>query len=139
MRRLSRGVLGGVVLAGALVVGGYVALAQDTTEEGRIALPCAESGECPTSYGDIPSWPVNENGQSYGVQGDSPVPPDLISVVATNGLTGYSRSQDLVHPTFSSPEEALAWQEENAGKGWTVPVFEQDGETLIGEFTIGRQ
>ena len=38
---------------------------------------------------------------------------------------------------FKTPEEALAWQEANAGKVHLIPVYESNGETQIGEFQIG--
>jgi hypothetical protein len=39
-----------------------------------------------------------------------------------------------------NPEQALEWQNELAEiypDGWTVPVYESDGETVIGKFQIG--
>jgi hypothetical protein len=105
--------------------------------EDRIAQPCTDN-PCVPSYGDIPSWPVNENGQTYGIQGDSPIPPDLIQAMTTDGKTGYVLAKDLEQPMPDSPEQALEWQKANAGKTRSIPVYEQDGRTIIGEFIIGN-
>lgn len=87
-------------------------------------------------------WAMNQSGQTYGVENGNGS-PDLIAVIASNGRGGYVHRTDLEEADgtaaareFSSPEEALRWQEERAGKTFTVPVYEADGTTLIGEFII---
>lgn len=85
------------------------------------------------------AWGINAKGETFGVENEFGT-PDLIGVVATNGRTGYAYSEDLENaggPPPTSPEEAGARQSANAGKTFTVPVYESDGETRIGEFTIG--
>lgn len=89
------------------------------------------------------SWGVNDAGQTYGVinpQGE----PDLIAVIATNNRPGYVLRTDLADANgttashdFTSPEDALRWQEENAAVVHLIPVYEQDGTTLIGQFRVG--
>lgn len=86
-------------------------------------------------------WAVNENGHTYGTANDQGE-PDLIYVFATNGSMGYVYSKELneasgMSEDFTSPAEALAWQESMKGKTVTVPVYESDGETVIGEFVAG--
>lgn len=89
----------------------------------------------PTRYG------VNSHGQTYGsfaVEGED---PDLGAVVATNGREGFvltSAYKDAIGLTDlpSSPEEALREQEERSGTGISLPVYESDGRTQIGEFII---
>lgn len=85
---------------------------------------------------------VNTNGYTYGTTGEG-LQPDLVAVIATNGKTGYSYAKDLdeasgatASETFTSPADALAWQEERRGKSFPVPVYESDGETVVGEFVI---
>lgn len=88
---------------------------------------------------EVTPWGVNAKGETYGVQNASGT-PDLIAVEATNGLTGYAYERGLAEArgdNVRTPEEALAWQEENQGKSFSVPVYRSDGETLIGEFVIG--
>ncbi|TFD52170.1 hypothetical protein E3T55_06820 [Cryobacterium frigoriphilum] len=87
-------------------------------------------------------WAVNATGETYGVLNESGQ-PDLIAVVATNGNNGYVHSADLARvdgseqaATFTSPEQALEWQDSMAGEAVSVPVYESDGETRIGEFTV---
>ena len=82
-------------------------------------------------------WAVNENGQTYGVANEQGS-PDLVAVIATTGKQGYAYPADLnVQPDFKSPEEALAWQEAHQGETFSVPVYDADGKTVIGEFIIG--
>jgi hypothetical protein len=85
-------------------------------------------------------WAVNENGDTYGVENEQGA-PDLVSVFATNGKVGYAYTEELNEANgssaeFTSPAEALAWQDARRGKSFSVPVYESDGETVIGEFVI---
>ncbi len=89
-------------------------------------------------------WGRNIHGETFGVINDAGS-PDLIAVEATNGKQGYVRAVDLNQangdPTalnFTSPDDALRWQQEVAGTIVTLPVVESDGETRIGEFVIQR-
>ena len=81
------------------------------------------------------AWGTNSKGESYGLQNDQGA-PDLVAVMATNGRQGYVYADDLDGPVPSSPEEAIAWQEQRAGEVVTLPVYLLDGETQIGEFTL---
>ncbi|KTS13628.1 hypothetical protein RSA3_03915 [Microbacterium testaceum] len=83
---------------------------------------------------------VNDRGQTYGSAGAGEE-PDLIAVVATNGRQGYVDADELADATgssqnFTSPEEALRWQEERAGRAVVVPVFLSDGVTRVGDFVV---
>jgi hypothetical protein len=88
-------------------------------------------------------WETNQSGETFGViNGDGE--PDLIAVIATNGRPGYVRRADLeeangttVAKSFGSPQDALQWQEQNAGRVAHISVYESDGKTLIGEFRVG--
>ena len=91
---------------------------------------------------ELTDWATNESGQTYGAENPDGI-PDLIAVVATNGREGYVHRVELEEATgtaaageFTSPEDAIRWQEERAGKTFTVPVYEADGTTQIGEFVI---
>lgn len=87
---------------------------------------------------------TNENGQTYG-----PViwDPDLISVTSDQGDDGYVYREDFYYDEiyakdFHTPEDALAWQkawQEMYPNGYSIPVYESDGETLIGTFTFGKR
>jgi hypothetical protein len=82
------------------------------------------------------AWGVNAKGETYGVQRDGKS-PDLIATYATNGRQGYAYVTELDGPMPTSPEEALAWQEAQESRAErTIPVYESDGETQIGEFHI---
>lgn len=77
---------------------------------------------------------VNARGQTFGVSGSAPQgEPDLVAVQATNGKAGYAYAADLEGSQPTSPADAGS----NAGHGRTIPVYESDGSTVIGEFTVG--
>ncbi|PPI00070.1 peptidase M56 family protein [Rathayibacter sp. AY1B7] len=88
-------------------------------------------------------WATNEQGQSYGVINENGE-PDLIAVTADDGRQGYVRRSDLedadgttAQRSFTTPEDALEWQEQNDGITHTIPVYATDGTTQLGEFTVG--
>lgn len=84
-------------------------------------------------------WAVNAKGETYGVA-NSHGEPDLMGVVATNGREGYAYTTALNTaggPLPTSPEEAVARTKANEGRTFSVPVYESDGQTQIGIFTIG--
>lgn len=87
-------------------------------------------------------WSVNAKGETFGIENDTGT-PDLIAVLTTEGRQGYVYADELaeidgsaVAREFTSPEDALRWQEEQKGKTLSVPVYLSDGETVIGEFVI---
>lgn len=90
------------------------------------------------------AWRVNAAGETFGNYKEGAGEADLMSATATNGERGYIRKTeaDFVNGTtamegFTSPADALAWQEATAGKTYSIPVYESDGTTVIGEFRIG--
>ncbi|MEK4628137.1 metal ABC transporter substrate-binding protein [Solibacillus sp. FSL R7-0682] len=97
---------------------------------------------------DIPSkesilkvgYPKNENGQTYGpdISGLNPGElgvPDLILAQGENGIIGYAKKVELEGPKPKTPEEALKL---NNLPPRAVPLYAVDGETIIGEFWIGK-
>ncbi|MGG3885307.1 hypothetical protein [Brevibacillus panacihumi] len=82
-------------------------------------------------------YEVNDNGETYGSALSAytiGAEPDLISAVGTNGVEGYVRADDLT-PKVSSIEEALEQNAEN-GDVRTIPLYAEDGETVLGEFEL---
>lgn len=83
-------------------------------------------------------WGTNAKGETFGVERDGKS-PDLIAVYTTDGKQGYAYTKNLDGrwPVPTSPADALAQQEANEGNTLSVPVYQSDGETLIGEFISG--
>ena len=94
-------------------------------------------------------WGVNARGETFGVEKEGTDGPDLTAVTGENSLgetvEGYARRSELMGfgPDWpempSTPEEALAWQEERAMRyptGWDVVIYESDGITPIGVFHV---
>jgi len=96
-----------------------------------------------------PQYETNAAGETYGSAADATSPenePDLIRAQATNGKTGYVKKVDLdaangttAAESFKSPEDALRWQETEGQLDHTIPVYDVDGVTQIGEFTVVGQ
>lgn len=87
-----------------------------------------------------PSYPRNASGLTYGSLADATTPdngPDLVAVCATNGRRGFAKRADIEPSRPKSPQEAATWQATQAQLGpKSVPVFESDGETVIGDFVM---
>lgn len=77
---------------------------------------------------------TNENGEVYGseyflnMQG---VQPDLILAEGIDGIVGYVKSDDL-NAAPETLEEVLSYHPES----YEIPLYEDDGETVIGSFII---
>jgi hypothetical protein len=83
-----------------------------------------------------PPYPVNENGMTYGsgagIDADDPG-PDLVAAHGTNGRCGFVRAAD--RPQLARTlARALA---SPSPDGRLVPLYAQDGATVIGEFRSG--
>lgn len=81
-------------------------------------------------------YSVNEAGRTYGSGSgrDIEEQPDLVLVEGNDGVVGYVYTDDLWGKEPSSIEEAL---EGNSELPRDIPVYESDGVTVIGTFTIG--
>ena len=101
-----------------------------STPEVRYRLKATYVNQTPTE------WAVNENGDTYGAA-NGKGEPDLVSVIATNGKLGYAYSKDLQGPEINNPQEAIEYMETMKGTTLMVPVYESDGETVIGDFQMG--
>jgi len=91
-------------------------------------------------------YEINESGQTYGnglMADELGYEPDLMEAMGVDGTSGYVYTADMRGgPMPSNPKEALTRQlenAENAGKDQTIPLYESDGKTVIGEFFIGGQ
>lgn len=89
----------------------------------------------------------NAAGQTFGEAPNGMAPedwPDLVHVRASNGRTGYVEKtvlNELTGADVSTPEEAVAWMKKMDAATWdskTIPVYESDGRSKIGEFEISR-
>jgi hypothetical protein len=95
--------------------------------------------DCP-ELATTPPYPVNANGMSYGsgagIDEDDPG-PDLVAAYGTNGRCGFVRASDRRKDPPRSPEEAAAFMADLDPDGRDVPLYAQDGVTVIGSFRIG--
>lgn len=63
--------------------------------------------------------------------------PDLIFAQGDDGKTeGYVYYDDLYGHPPNDPDERAAWSK--ARNGTSVPLYDKDGKTVVGSFTLGR-
>lgn len=85
------------------------------------------------------TFPKNKQGQTYGSASDAPSSedePDLIRAYGIDGTIGYVKKEDLDGPQPKTPEEAIRLT--NEAKPREIPLYEVDGETIIGKFIVGE-
>lgn len=82
---------------------------------------------------------LNAAGQTYGVDSDSRH-PDLIAAIATNGEQGYIFRKALLAAMTCvsphSPSAAVSCSPDS--KLQSIPVYESDGTTQIGTYTLSK-
>lgn len=125
----------GATLLGLVVGGGVAAAATGALSPGHQVTIQSLSSAGTTS---TPAWPKNVSGQSYGSLLDSTssaTEPDLAKVIATNGKVGYVYSYQLDGVMPSNPEQAVASQATRTAPQY-IPVYAQDGSTIIGQFMV---
>ncbi|WP_298867416.1 hypothetical protein [Microbacterium sp.] len=108
--------------------------------------PQARSSDEPSTSAVAQRYSTNANGQTYGSAGQATSPgeePELISVIAQNGVEGFVRKSELeaadgttAMESFTSPEDAVRWQENEGASDRTIPVYAVDGTTVVGDFLI---
>ena len=83
-------------------------------------------------------YPVNDKGETYGPNmGNMMIidEPDLILAQGENGIIGYAKKLELEGPKPKTPEEAVKL---NNPPPREVPLYDVDGETIIGEYWVGK-
>jgi hypothetical protein len=86
------------------------------------------------------NFPKNKNGQTYGSNADAATSvkePELISAIGVDGTAGYVLKKDLDGEQPKSPEEAIARQNGRPPGGRDIPLYDVDGENVIGVFHVG--
>lgn len=83
-------------------------------------------------------YQTNMNGQTFGpnIYNNSYIgnEPDLIAAYGIDGTFGYVLATDF-DSNPCNPTEAIAQQNKN-GNLRVIPLYDKDGETVIGEFVI---
>jgi hypothetical protein len=89
----------------------------------------------------------NSRGETFGsaesITDDADL-PDLILSIGTNGQTGYIKSSDIpATPATKAQAASLPESTDSSGQrvrttsAKTVPLYESDGTTVVGQFRIG--
>ncbi|WP_143811865.1 hypothetical protein [Paenibacillus sp. SSG-1] len=85
------------------------------------------------------NFPKNIHGQTYGSSADAASPgmePELIRAIGVDGTEGYVLKKDLDGELPKSPEEAIAIQNSRSPDGRDIPLYDVDGESVIGVFHV---
>ncbi|MDR2569768.1 MAG: hypothetical protein LBD23_05665 [Oscillospiraceae bacterium] len=157
MKNLLKGKVIGVFLVAAFILGstavlGFaISLAQDTMDK-EVIIKQISNDNTGVEYG-IPDFPVNERGQTFGSGGFGSDNPDLILATGDDGTIGYVLRTDLFSygPSLDepqNPEEALIYmkqfeelvkeaQARGAAYVYYIPLYDSDGQTIIGKFGMG--
>jgi hypothetical protein len=146
-----------VALAAATVVVGFlggvqlhqVVAASDAPRATVAVDPRAHEADASDTSGEVafedcplmamsPPYPENDRGMTYGsakVDEDDPG-PDLVAAYGTDGRCGFIRASDREGEQPRDPEEALDYMANLDPDGHDVPLYAQDGVTVIGWFHI---
>jgi len=148
-------VLAGLILAGSAAGGAYLGFSHSVSpgnaevakrssnyglSTSRSSLKLPHTGYLAAQ--GVPTYPTNGLGESYGsAMGAMSLAqePDLIAVAATNGQDGYVLKSQLDAASgadISTPAQAIAWDKDGAYVSHTIPVYEENGTTVIGSYTI---
>lgn len=136
MKRFSKpqgfAIVVGAIAAGGILGGGIVASAQPD--------PASPSVQDEPPAPVAASMETNEAGQKLGdyVIGADEV-PDLVPVMSDEGKDGYAYRSDIDGPLVKSPVEAVEAMRDRVDEqgNIVVPVYDRDGETVIGKVTLG--
>lgn len=81
-----------------------------------------------------PYLKINENGQTYGTDYFDNYTPDLIAAIGVDGVKGYVYDEDLTNVGLrKSINDAVS------DIPTSIPLYDEDGVTVIGEFPIGQR
>ena len=85
-------------------------------------------------------YPVNDSGMTYGPdikeETDLNNIPDLLLVENEKGKQGYVKTDELFDDGINNLDEAIKNMEKD--NSHSIPMYLQDGKTVIGEFKVGH-
>lgn len=80
------------------------------------------------------AWATNTKGETYGVPNENGFPDLTAANTTDDGTQGYVYVKELYGP--DGPQPAPSDDDDEANKFVTVPMYDQNGETVLGEYTI---
>ena len=81
-------------------------------------------------------YPTNQAGETYGPAIENMFPPDLMLATGEDNVRGYIKLSQSAGKVAESPEEAVELN--RSTKAYTIPLYLQDGETIIGKFVLAN-
>lgn len=105
-------------------------------------LPVLASNQLSQDNTPAPIFQVNQSGEKYGSLANANYPgqePDLVMAIGVDGTKGYLKYSDMMGKLPKNPEEAIAMQNSRQNEfPKTLPLYDVDGKTIIGEFKINN-
>jgi hypothetical protein len=80
----------------------------------------------------IGGWPEDVDRDGLISDAGSERIPELIRAAGDGGVSGYIRYEDLEGPQPADPAQAV----EISGMPWTIPLYAEDGVTIIDRYTL---
>lgn len=90
-----------------------------------------ESPSSPSS-----EYPTNKDGMTFGSDFGQDESPDLVLARGDDGTVGYVKRQDVYGPDDVTLEDVLRQMEAGDPESRTIPLYAEDGTTVIGKFTL---
>lgn len=130
-----------IVIVGVIWCGQFVFAEEENASNDLFAAD--KTRIYPVNENELRTYPVNENGQTYGVM-DEYGTPDLIAAENDEGVSGFIKYEDMLDEGdfVQTPEEAMEYCKKRdalRAQGITyreIPMYESDGETVVGTFKI---
>jgi hypothetical protein len=142
----SLGVIGLLIGATSVIAGAASGGAPHEVIHPVTSSPATSS---PATSPSSSPYPTNAAGETYGSAAgatSSQEEPDLIEAIGVSSsgdVTGYVRKLELdeaTGATVQTPQEAIAWtQSHTGGAATSIPLYAEDGTTVVGKFTIPAQ
>ena len=118
-------------------LGAFASVAAGTMSKSAPFTSRSHPAAAPLNVVTAAPYPVNENGMTYGSNIGASLDdgPELIIAYGTHGEIGDIKESDVYQPAPTSDADAIKLNEQGAR---TVPLYAQDGVTIVGQFTIER-
>ena len=81
-----------------------------------------------------------DNNEIYTTNENISDEPDLIKAIGVDGVEGYVKKIDLYDEENqpNTPEEAIEYmRNKSKNRSKFIPVYEEDGKTIIGKYKLG--
>ena len=138
MRKRTIAIVASAALLGGAALGGVAAYAENTPVTSGAA---DDAPVTVTAKQTVPQAKLSTNarGETFGRGDQGWLPsqqPDLIQAIGVDGTQGYVKQTDLLADMPKTLEERVRLAQHPSQESRTIPLYESDGVTVVGEFQI---